>query len=62
MILSLLGTFALTEIGRGWAMQVAVNLVGIGSLLLMAFVLEWYRGATAKVPAGSPTTSEVKTA
>lgn len=62
VILSLLGTFALTEIGRGWAMQVAVNLVGIGSLLLMAFVLEWYRGATAKVPAGSPTTSEVKTA
>jgi hypothetical protein len=62
VILSLLGTFALTEIGRGWVMQFAVNFVGISSLLLMAFVLEWYRGATAKVPAVSTQAGEVKTA
>ncbi len=62
VILSLLGTFALTEIGRGWAMQLAVNVVGIGSLLLMASVLEWYRGATAKASAPGTTAGEVKTA
>jgi hypothetical protein len=51
VILSLLGTFAFTEIGRGPLMQLAVNGVGIGILLAAAHVLQWYRAATAKTPA-----------
>lgn len=63
VILSLLGTFALTEIGRGPLMQVAVNVSGIVLLLGTAQMLEWYRKAVAKVPAKAPTgPSEVKTA
>lgn len=63
IILSLLGTFALTEIGRGPLMQVAVNVVGITLLLGTATVLEWYRGATAKASAKAlPSVGEVKAA
>lgn len=63
IILSLLGTFALTEIGRGLPMQVAVNVVGITLLLATATVLEWYRGATAKASARAlPGVGEVKAA
>jgi len=61
VILSLIGTFAFTEIGRGPLMQAAVNVTGIALLLATAVVLEWYRGATAKVARPS-TVSEVKTA
>lgn len=63
VILSLLGTFAFTEIGRGPVMQVLVNLVGFALLLGTASVLEWYKGATAKVPARVVSgVGEVKTA
>jgi hypothetical protein len=63
VILSLLGTFAFTEIGRGPVMQVLVNLVGITLLLATASVLEWYKSATAKVPAKAASgVSEVKAA
>lgn len=63
VILSLLGTFAFTEIGRGPAMQLFVNLVGIALLLGTAAVLEWYKSATAKVPAKAvASASEVKPA
>lgn len=51
VILSLVGTFALTELGRGAAMQLAVNLAGITILLSTARMLQWYRRATAKVQA-----------
>lgn len=51
VILSLLGTFAFTEIGRGPLMQVAVNATGIILLLGTAQMLEWYRKAVGKVPA-----------
>ncbi len=63
VILSLLGTFAFTEIGRGPAMQVLVNVAGIALLLGTAAVLEWYKGAIAKVPAKvAANVSEVKPA
>jgi len=63
VILSLLGTFAFTEIGRGPLMQVAVNAIGIALLLATAQMLEWYRKAVAKVPAKTQAgASEVKAA
>jgi hypothetical protein len=63
VILSLLGTFAFTEIGRGPAMQILVNVAGIALLLGTAAVLEWYKGAIAKVPAKvAANVSEVKPA
>ena len=63
VILSLLGTFAFTEIGRGPLMQVAVNVTGIVLLLGTAQMLEWYRRAVAKVPAkAASSASEVKAA
>jgi hypothetical protein len=44
-------------------MQVLVNLVGITLLLATASVLEWYKSATAKVPAKAASgVSEVKAA
>ncbi|MGL4287240.1 MAG: OpgC domain-containing protein, partial [Phreatobacter sp.] len=51
VILSLLGTFVFFEIGRGAAMQIVVNLVGLGLLLASARVLQWYKVAAAKTPA-----------
>lgn len=57
VILSLIGTFALTEIGRGVWMQLAVNLAGIAILLGTARMLQWYRRATAKVQTKSENTA-----
>lgn len=63
VILSLLGTFVFTEIGRGPLMQVAVNVTGIALLLGTAQMLEWYRKAVAKVPAKTQSgAGEVKAA
>jgi hypothetical protein len=50
VILSLAGTMVLFEIGRDWPMQLMVNLVGIGLLLIAGRVLQWYRTTTAKQP------------
>lgn len=57
VILSLVGTFVLTEMGQDLAAQVAVNVVGIGLLLATALVLEWYKAATAKAPAARQVTA-----
>ncbi|MDP3546057.1 MAG: OpgC domain-containing protein [Phreatobacter sp.] len=63
VILSLLGTFAFTEIGRGPLMQIAVNAIGIVLLLATAQMFEWYRTSVARAPAKSPPgTGEVKVA
>lgn len=63
VILSLCGTFVFFEIGRDLAMQVAVNGIGVGLLLLAARVLEWYRKLNANAPpAVASSSSEVRAA
>lgn len=55
IFLSFLGRLAL-ELGDGWAMQLAVNLLGLAALLAVAALRSWYdaaggRGATPRLPA-----------
>ena len=62
VLLSLLGTFVLFEIGRGLDMQLFVNITGISLLLFSAFVLEWYKSVTSKTVSGpAKSRSEVLT-
>lgn len=65
VILSMIGTFAFFEIGRGPLMQVVVNLAGIAILLGAGRMFQWYRDISAKAPRPAPATvalGEVKTA
>jgi hypothetical protein len=43
ILLSALGHFLMSEIASGFAMQIAVNLVGIAAMCLTAAMLDWYR-------------------
>ena len=52
-ILSFLGFFAFMEIGRGWEMQLAVNLAGIGAMLTAAWVLTRLRRSPKKATAAA---------
>lgn len=65
VILSMIGTFAFFEIGRGPLMQVVVNLTGIAILLGAGRMFQWYRDISAKAPRAAPANAsleEVKTA
>lgn len=67
VILSMIGTFAFFEIGRGPLMQVAVNVVGIAVLLGAGRMFQWYRDISGKVQSARPAAPasgfvEVKTA
>ncbi len=63
VVLSLLGTFVLFEIGRGVNMQLFVNITGLSLLLFFARVLEWYKSMTTKTVLGAAAPrSEVLTA
>ncbi|HEX3884267.1 MAG TPA: OpgC domain-containing protein [Stellaceae bacterium] len=53
IVLSALGHFILAEYASGLAMQVAVNVVGIGAMLLTARMLDWYK-AMDRAPAPRP--------
>ena len=46
ILLSVLGHFFLAEFAGGFLAQVAVNLVGIGAMIGVAAMLEWYRVAS----------------
>ena len=48
ILLSVLGHFWLAEFSGGFLAQVAVNVVGIGAMIGMATVLEWYRAASRR--------------
>lgn len=43
VVLSALGHILLAEVSRGFAMQVAVNGVGIGLMLVTAKLIDWYK-------------------
>ena len=58
ILLSALGHFLMSEIASGFAMQIAVNLVGVAAMCLTAAMLDWYREMqraplAAAVPVGS---------
>jgi hypothetical protein len=50
-VLGLIGRLAFRTYDGGWAMQVMVNVVGIGGMLLVAMLLERGRGRAAGRPA-----------
>lgn len=54
VILSMIGTFAFFEIGRGPLMQVVVNVTGIAVLLGAGRMFQWYRDISAKAPRQAP--------
>ena len=53
ILLSALGHFLMSEIATGFAMQIAVNLVGIAAMCLTAAMLDWYR-EVQRAPLASP--------
>lgn len=53
IVLSALGHFILAQYESGLAMQVAVNVLGIGAMLLTAKMLDWYK-AMDRVPTARP--------
>jgi len=55
IVLSALGHFILAEYASGWAMQIVVNFVGIGAMLMTAKMLDWYK-AMDRVPTPRPAT------
>ena len=48
ILLSVLGHFLLAEFSGGFLAQVTVNVVGIGAMIGMAAVLEWFRAASRR--------------
>jgi hypothetical protein len=53
IVLSLLGHFLLSDIGAGAAMQIAVNLVGMLAMIGTAALIQWFKTASRRSPAGS---------
>jgi hypothetical protein len=55
ILLSALAHFLMSELAMGFAMQVAVNIVGIGAMCLTAAMLDWYRAMQrAPLPPSMP--------
>ncbi len=48
ILLSVLGHFLLAEYSGGFVTQVAVNVVGLGAMIGMAALLEWFRAASRR--------------
>jgi hypothetical protein len=53
ILLSALGHFLMSEIAAGVAMQLAVNIVGVGAMCLTAALIDWYR-TLQRVSPGAP--------
>jgi len=43
-----LGHFLLAEFSGGFVMQVTVNLVGIGIMIVIALLLNWFKNASRR--------------
>jgi len=43
IVLSVLGHFLLAEFSGGFVMQISVNLVGIGVMIAVALLLNWFK-------------------
>jgi hypothetical protein len=54
IVLSVLGHFLLAELYGGVFMQVAVNLAGIGIMIAVALLLEWFKAAGRRPPRSHP--------
>jgi hypothetical protein len=50
IVLSVLGHFLLAEFSGGFLMQVSVNLVGIGAMIVIALLLNWFKTASRRLP------------
>lgn len=57
ILLSVLGHFALAEWYGGLAMQVAVNVGGLGLMIGTAYLLQWYKTASSRPASPSPATA-----
>jgi hypothetical protein len=60
IVLSVLGHFILSEIDTSFAMQTAVNVVGMGTMIGMAALLQWFKWASRRFAAapGGPAASD----
>jgi hypothetical protein len=54
IVLSVLGHFLLAEFSGGFFMQVSVNLVGIGTMIAVALLLNWFKNASRRPPRPAP--------
>ena len=43
IVLSVLGHFLLAEFSGGWVMQISVNIVGIGAMIAVGLLLNWFK-------------------
>jgi hypothetical protein len=50
ILLSVLGHFLLAEFSGGFVMQVSVNIVGIGTMIAVALLLNWFKNASRRPP------------
>jgi hypothetical protein len=48
IVLSVLGHFLLAESSGGFLMQIGVNLVGIGTMIAVALLLNWFKNASRR--------------
>jgi hypothetical protein len=50
IVLSVLGHFLLAELSGGFLMQVGVNLFGIGTMIAVALLLNWFKTVSRRPP------------
>jgi hypothetical protein len=50
IVLSVLGHFLLAEFSGGFFMQAGVNLVGVGTMIAVALLLNWFKNASRRPP------------
>jgi hypothetical protein len=55
IVLSVLGHFLLAEFSGRFFMQVGVNLVGIGTMIAVALLLNWFKTASRRSPRSAST-------
>ncbi|HWE73703.1 MAG TPA: OpgC domain-containing protein [Stellaceae bacterium] len=54
IVLSVLGHFLLAEFSGRFLMQVSVNIVGIGTMIAVALLLNWFKNASRRPPRPAP--------
>jgi hypothetical protein len=54
IVLSVLGHFLLSDIDAGFAMQIAVNIVGLAMMVGTAALLQWFKRAGRRTPLAAP--------
>jgi hypothetical protein len=50
IVLSVLGHFLLAEFSGGFLMQIGVNLIGVGAMIAVALLLNWFKTASRRSP------------